>query len=941
MKHLILFLILFTSSLAAQTVKDYQFVSPVPGSELNSRESTIIIRQGTEIDPSSLTNAIEVLGSKSGKIEGEIFLSSDKMTIIFKPANKLQPDEIVNVNINNKIETLNDKTLKALEFSFKVTPLEKRLNPREYLSDQYYDGKTGSERFGKIKDDSLEADFPNIRTDVTGETGEGYIFLTVSRMLEGVGYYIMMLDNDATPFYYKKLPDDYAYNFTVQPNGLFSYSQFLEHFTYTGGGNVKHMVMDNSFTVIDSFQMGNGYDAEAHDFKLLPNGNALLFGYDLQPMDLTEYGGYPNALVAGTVVQELDNEKNVIFQWRSWDHYQFSDTYFSRITNSAFDPVHINSITQSNDGHILVTSNGLQELTKINRQTGDIIWRFGGKNNQFTFIGEDASFDGGLHNITQLENGNITFFDNPARPTGNARAVEYDLDEENLTATLVWAYVPEPEVHGFRRGSVQRLPNGNTIIGWGSASDADSLAVTEVTPDKEVVFQLYFEEEGLSSYRAFRFPFPAGTPAASVTQFEVAQGNTYMFEEGDSNKTGIDIKINEMSGEGYNEVIVERYNFAPRNPVFFGKSPFVEPERIVVSQIGINSISSEIQFDVDFYNIENPDEYIIYNREFPGNGLFEPLETSYNQVTKKLIGSADKLGEFIIAKPDFESIAFAPKPFAPADSEKVNVDYSTTLRWNPIGYVEDYYLEVARDSNFTDLVFDRVVISEALFQVDGLEAETTYFWRVKALNDAGESEWSQTFQFVVSEPFLFIKSPEILAKMQRGLEHFIVWEDNVKDSIIVEIKKMADEFAFTFRDTLDNTGAYKWDIPSDLELGFYNVKVKDLDTTALDSIQYEIVDSTTGVLTAEKLPTEFVLRQNYPNPFNPSTIISFDLPKGEFVKLKIFDILGREVSVLIDAFKDAGRHNVEFNASKLTSGIYFYSIETKSLSKTRKMLLMK
>ena len=824
--------------------------------------------------------------------------------------------------------------MSAVEFSFKVTPLAERLNPREYITDQYYDDLYSGNRLRKPADDSLALDFPSIRTEVSGETGDGYIFLTVSRDIEGVGYYIMMLEDDGTPFYYKKLPDDYAYDFKVQPNGMFSYAQFVEHFTYTGGGNVKHMLMDNSFTVVDSFQMGNGYAAEAHDFKLLSNGNALLFGYDLQPMDLTEFGGYPNALVAGAVVQELDREKNVIFQWRSWDHYAFSDTYFKRITNSAFDPVHINSITQSNDGHILVTSNGLQELTKINRQTGEIIWRFGGKNNQFSYVNENAEFTGGLHNVSQLENGHVTFFDNPQTPTGNARAVEYNLDEENLTATLVWEYVPEPAVHGFRRGSVQRLPNGNTIIGWGSASDADSLAVTEVTPDNQIVFQLYFEHEGLSSYRAFRFPFPDGTPALTAAQFEVSQGNTYEFAEGDSIDTGISIKINEMNGEGYNELIVEKFNFAPKDPVFFGKAPFVEPERILVSGVGINSISPEILFDVEYYGIENPNDYIIYNREFEGNGLFKPLATTYNQVTNKLIGEASNLGEFILARPDFESIVFTPVPFAPADSEKVNTNYPVTLRWNPIGYAKEYKLQVSK--NFTEIVVDEEFLTEAIFTMNELEVGTDYFWRVKTLNDAGESEWSEFYMFNAAQPYINIVSPEDYSELQRGLEHFIVWDDNVKQDLIIEIGS-----TFPSRDTIENTGAYKWDIPSDMSLGTYWFKVKTLDSIALDSRRFQIIDTITSVGEENFIVEEYALYQNYPNPFNPATIISFDLPESDIVKLKVFDILGREVAVLTDEYKSAGKHKLEFDASNLTSGVYFYSIETKSFYKVRKMLLMK
>ena len=404
--NFVLAVILFsfiTLQVFAQQEDEYQFISPVPGSELNSRESTIIIRDGRFVKQASLDtpNLIEVIGNSSGLIKGDLIVSTDGKTIIFKPSQKFAPGETVFVTLNKGLRTINNETLAELQFSFKVTPLTERLLPHEYLQDEY---QIAAPQYYPFEPDTLPSDFPSITTEVLGETAPGYVFLTVSRDIPNVGYYIMMLNNDGTPFYYKELPDDYAYDFKMQPNGKYSYAQFLHHHTYTGGGDVIHMVMDNSFTVVDSFQMGNGYIAEAHDFQLLPNGHALLFGYDLQIMDMTAYGGWPNAKVAQTVVQELDQNKNVIFQWRSSDHYDFDDTYFSRLTRESFDPIHINSIILDNDANILVTSNGLSELTKINRQTGEIIWRFSGKNNQFQFIGQNPEISNGLHNVSRLKN---------------------------------------------------------------------------------------------------------------------------------------------------------------------------------------------------------------------------------------------------------------------------------------------------------------------------------------------------------------------------------------------------------------------------------------------------------------------------------------------------------------------------------------------------------
>ncbi len=89
------------------------------------------------------------------------------------------------------------------------------------------------------------------------------------------------------------------------------------------------------------------------------------------------------------------------------------------------------------------------------------------------------------------------------------------------------------------------------------------------------------------------------------------------------------------------------------------------------------------------------------------------------------------------------------------------------------------------------------------------------------------------------------------------------------------------------------------------------------------------------------MPSKYNLYQNYPNPFNPVTNIQFDLPKDEFVTIKIYDIVGKEVAVLVNNFRQAGSHLVSFDGSKLGSGIYFYRIETRDFLQTKRMILMK
>jgi hypothetical protein len=89
------------------------------------------------------------------------------------------------------------------------------------------------------------------------------------------------------------------------------------------------------------------------------------------------------------------------------------------------------------------------------------------------------------------------------------------------------------------------------------------------------------------------------------------------------------------------------------------------------------------------------------------------------------------------------------------------------------------------------------------------------------------------------------------------------------------------------------------------------------------------------------IPKEYALNQNYPNPFNPSTTISYDIPTDGLVKMKIYDLAGREVKTLVNEIKTAGRYTVSFNGSSLSSGVYFYRIESGNFVQTKKMLLVK
>ncbi len=121
----------------------------------------------------------------------------------------------------------------------------------------------------------------------------------------------------------------------------------------------------------------------------------------------------------------------------------------------------------------------------------------------------------------------------------------------------------------------------------------------------------------------------------------------------------------------------------------------------------------------------------------------------------------------------------------------------------------------------------------------------------------------------------------------------------------------------------------------------YNVKANAIDTIEFLITNGKSVYQTKQFVLRYATPTEYKLEQNFPNPFNPVTVIRYQLPSKVLAILKIFDVLGKEVSVLVNAENEAGFHQVEFNGAGLASGVYFYVLQAGSFVQTKKFILLK
>jgi photosystem II stability/assembly factor-like uncharacterized protein len=122
----------------------------------------------------------------------------------------------------------------------------------------------------------------------------------------------------------------------------------------------------------------------------------------------------------------------------------------------------------------------------------------------------------------------------------------------------------------------------------------------------------------------------------------------------------------------------------------------------------------------------------------------------------------------------------------------------------------------------------------------------------------------------------------------------------------------------------------------------YGISLNHIYFTNDGWVTYSIVDSiVTNVDNQHSLETQFILYQNYPNPFNPTTVISYQIPVSGNVNLKVYDLLGREVVVLVDENKPAGKYEVEFDASQISSGVYYYKLTAGDFIQTNKMVLIR
>jgi hypothetical protein len=325
---------------------------------------------------------------------------------------------------------------------------------------------------------------PDLRTlpDVTitvpaNATAPGYVYLTPA---SGAGLWgPLIVDDKGSPIWFKKVPDPatVAIDLKVQRYRNRPVLTWWEGtIGGTGGqgvGQGEFVIADRNYREITRVRAAGTEQADQHDFVITSRGTALFWVYDPIPYDLTPLGGPANGVLHDGVIQEIDIATGRrVFEWRAREHVGLAESYAPLPQGDSaklpYDYLHPNSVGLDADGHLIVSARHTWTCYKINKRSGAVMWRLGGKESDFA-VGQNANFSW-QHDFRRRRDGSYSVFDNGAGITKEraySRGLVLKLDERARTATFVAEYVHPDKLSAPTQGSFRELADGGSFIGWG------------------------------------------------------------------------------------------------------------------------------------------------------------------------------------------------------------------------------------------------------------------------------------------------------------------------------------------------------------------------------------------------------------------------------------------------------------------------------------------
>lgn len=379
---------------------------------------------------------------------------------------------------------------------------------------------------------------PDLRPPTVEITGggvaPGYLFVAPSawgRVQAGP----LMIDDQGEPVWFKPISAAlWATNFRADRyRGKPVLTWWEGTMTVRGFGRGEGVIADASYREIARVRAGNSRHMDMHEFRLTPQGTALFVCYpESVPADLSPIGGPSDGNAYESIIQEVDVESGrVLLEWRSLEHLPLQDSY--QPPAIPYDYLHVNSIDVTPDGNLLVSGRCTWALYKLERRTGRVIWRLGGKRSDFA-LDHGARFSW-QHDGQQPEQSTITLFDDAdagldsgtgfSRTESQSRGVILRVDERRKRVSLARSYRHPRPLLASAMGSMQTLPDGHVLVGWGSEPVA-----SEFSADGRLLADMRLGPQH-DSYRAFRYPWMASPtePPAIATRRDAATGRTTLY----------------------------------------------------------------------------------------------------------------------------------------------------------------------------------------------------------------------------------------------------------------------------------------------------------------------------------------------------------------------------------------------------------------------------
>lgn len=513
--------------------------------------------------------------------------------------------------------------------------------------------------------------------------------------------------------------------------------------TFFHGNLQRYVLLDDKLNPIDTFGSEAPYKTDFHEGYQERGRRFIVLGTEERQKDMSMDipGGNPYAILIGAVIQEFDRYGRKTFEWRSVDHITPSEsTDDVDLRNKRIDYIHVNSVVEDIDDNFLISCRNTDQIIKINRKTGSIMWRLGGeaaKRSDFTIIGDDVNGFTGFshqHSVFRSRKGDIMMFDNGnLRPNPFSRVVSYKLDEKNMTATKHWEFQPKQEQFSPTMGSVQELFDGNILIGWGSTPTG--LVATEVDRSNRIHAEIHTDIPLTMPYRVRK-----STTGMSGFRRMIDSVGSYNFAWYDSTtKARVDVQ----RVYSPTSMVIERHSYHPHNLLFSTDPPcLVYPTRWTVRAGDPSSIDASLRLDVSrlINNIEMSDVELFY-RPIEGDELFSPIDATVVPNSNTFVVSPILYGEYMIATKYCQEPALT-RPLNRSDVASRSVD----LSWTTALGADGYEIEVSTEPDFTNThVFMRTQLADTI--ISGLHANTTYYWHVRVVRQPESGPWTVTWSF--------------------------------------------------------------------------------------------------------------------------------------------------------------------------------------------------